>query len=54
MPTPRFDKFYRYAELTRLLKAYAKEYPQFVRLASLGRMLKSPPFGWMAIFTPPR
>ena len=32
MPKVRFDKFYRYDELTRLLKAYAKEYPDFIRL----------------------
>jgi hypothetical protein len=27
MPKIRFNKFYRYEELTRLLKAYAREYP---------------------------
>jgi murein tripeptide amidase MpaA len=37
MPNPRFDKFYRYTELTRLLKAYAKEYPDLIRLQSIGK-----------------
>lgn len=37
MPKPRFNKFYRYNELTRLLKAYAKEYPNLIRLESIGR-----------------
>ncbi len=37
MPKIRFDKFYRYDELTRLLKAYAKEYPNLIRLESIGK-----------------
>jgi len=37
MPNIRFDKFYRYNELTRLLKAYAKEYPELIRLESIGK-----------------
>jgi murein tripeptide amidase MpaA len=37
MPQPRFNKFYRYNELTRLLKAYAKEYPNLIRLESIGK-----------------
>ncbi len=37
MPKPRFNKFYRYNELTRLLKAYAKEYPNLIRMESIGR-----------------
>src|SRR5512147_2814045 len=37
MPTARFDKFYRYAELTHLLKAYVKEYPNLLRLESIGK-----------------
>jgi len=37
MPKTRFDKFYRYNELTRLLKAYAKEYPNLIRLESIGK-----------------
>jgi len=37
MPNIRFDKFYRYNELTRLLKDYAKEYPNLIRLESIGK-----------------
>ena len=37
MPKPRFNKFYRYSELTRLLKAYASEYPNLIRLESIGK-----------------
>jgi murein tripeptide amidase MpaA len=37
MPKIRFNKFYRYNELTRLLKAYAKEYPSLIRLESSGK-----------------
>ena len=37
MPAIRFNRFYRYTELTRLLKAYAKEYPNLIRLESIGK-----------------
>jgi murein tripeptide amidase MpaA len=37
MPAIRFDRFYRYDQLTRLLKAYAKEYPNLIRLESIGQ-----------------
>jgi murein tripeptide amidase MpaA len=37
MPSVRFDRFYRYAELTDLLKAFATEYPELVTLESIGR-----------------
>lgn len=37
MPNIRFNKFYRYTELTRLLKEYAKEYPNLIRLESIGK-----------------
>jgi len=37
MPKIRFNKFYKYNELTRLLKAYAKEYPNLIRLESIGK-----------------
>ena len=37
MPNVRFNKFYRYNELTRLLKEYAKEYPNLIRLGSIGK-----------------
>jgi murein tripeptide amidase MpaA len=37
MPKIRFNRFYRYPELTRLLKEYAKEYPDLIRLESIGK-----------------
>ncbi len=37
MAKPRFNKFCRYEELTSLLKAYAKEYPNLIRLESIGK-----------------
>lgn len=37
MPTTAFDRFYRYAELTELLKAYAEEYPGLVKMESIGQ-----------------
>src|SRR5512139_2714447 len=37
MPKIRFNTFYRYPELTRLLKEYAKEYPNLIRLESIGK-----------------
>lgn len=36
-PVPRFDQFYRYPELTRLLQDYAEAAPNLVQLQSLGR-----------------
>lgn len=37
MPNVQFDRFYRYAELTRILKAYEKEYPNLIRMESIGK-----------------
>jgi murein tripeptide amidase MpaA len=37
MPNIRFNKFYRYPELTGFLKDYAKEYSDFIRLESIGK-----------------
>jgi murein tripeptide amidase MpaA len=37
MPKIRFNKFHRYNELTRLLKQYAKEFPDLIRLESIGK-----------------
>ena len=37
MPNVKFDRFYRYADMTRILKAYAKEYPNLIRLESIGK-----------------
>lgn len=37
IPVPRFDQFYRHAELTRLLQDYAAAVPQLVQLLSIGQ-----------------
>ncbi|MCU0967615.1 MAG: M14 family metallopeptidase [Rubrivivax sp.] len=37
IPVPRFDVFYRHAELTRLLQDYAAALPGLVELRSIGR-----------------
>ena len=37
LPVPRFDQFYRHAELTRLLQDYAAAAPQIVGLSSIGQ-----------------
>ncbi len=37
MPDVRFDTYYRYDELTRILQAYAAEYPHLVRVESIGK-----------------
>lgn len=37
IPVPRFDQFYRHAELTRLLQDYAAAAPQLVQLRSIGK-----------------
>ncbi len=37
IPVPRFDTFYRHAELTRLLHDYAEALPGLVRVSSLGK-----------------
>jgi murein tripeptide amidase MpaA len=37
MPQPRFDTYYRYEDLARLLHEYAQEYPDLVRVESIGQ-----------------
>ncbi|ARV57555.1 carboxypeptidase [Nostocales cyanobacterium HT-58-2] len=37
MPDVRFDKYYRYEDLTRILHAYAEEFPELVRIESIGK-----------------
>ncbi len=37
MPDVRFDKYYRYHELTRVLKEFAKEHPKLVRVETIGK-----------------
>src|SRR5258708_3232332 len=37
MPAIAFDRFYRYAELTELLRAFAREYPELVAIEAIGK-----------------
>jgi murein tripeptide amidase MpaA len=37
MPDIQFDRYYRYEDLTRLLLAYEEEYPELVKVHSLGK-----------------
>ena len=37
MPQVRFDTYYQYEDLTRILQGYAQEYPRLVQLESIGR-----------------
>ena len=37
IPVPRFDQFYRYGELTRLLQDYAAAAPHLIKLQSIGK-----------------
>ncbi|HXH60876.1 MAG TPA: M14 family metallopeptidase [Fimbriimonadaceae bacterium] len=37
MPRVEFDRYYRYDELTSLLKAFAKEHPGLVQMESIGK-----------------
>ncbi len=37
MPQVKFNRFYRYDELAKILKAYAKKYPSLLRLESIGK-----------------
>jgi murein tripeptide amidase MpaA len=37
MRKPRFDRYYRYADLTRVLRQYAAQYPGLLKLESIGK-----------------
>ncbi|HET9980578.1 MAG TPA: M14 family metallopeptidase, partial [Ktedonobacterales bacterium] len=37
MPEIAFDRFYRYDDLTRLVHAFAEEYPHLMRVESIGK-----------------
>ena len=37
MPDIQFDRYYRYDDLTRLLHAYAAEFPNLVKVGSIGK-----------------
>ena len=37
MPEVEFNKYYRYEDLTRILQAYAQEFPQLISINSIGK-----------------
>jgi murein tripeptide amidase MpaA len=37
MPNVRFDKYYHYEDLTRILHDYAEEFPHLVTIESIGK-----------------
>ena len=49
IPVPRFDQFYRHAELTRLLQDYAAAVPQLVSLQSIGKSFEGRDIWLLAI-----
>ncbi len=50
MPEVRFDTYYRYDDLTRILQGYAEEYPALVRLESAGQSYEGRDI-WVATLT---
>jgi murein tripeptide amidase MpaA len=50
MPEITFDRYYRYDEITQLLQAFAEEYPQLVRIESLGHSYEGRDI-WLAVVT---
>jgi len=50
LPTPQFDRFLRYPELTQLLRAYAEAAPHLVQLRSIGRSHEGRDI-WLAVLT---
>ena len=50
MPAVRFDKFYKYDELTTILKAWASEHPARFKLASIGKSFEGRDI-WLATIT---
>ena len=50
LPTPRFDTFYRHAELTRLLQEYAAARPALVQLRSIGKSFEGRDI-WLLVLT---
>ncbi len=50
MPDVRFDTYYRYADLTRILREYAAEYPHLVRVESIGQSYEGRDI-WLATVT---
>lgn len=50
MPAVQFNRYYRYEELTALLHAYAEEFPDLVKLESLGKSYEGRDV-WLATVT---
>lgn len=50
MPDTKFDRYYRYDDLTVLLKAYAEEYPELVTVESIGQSYEGRDI-WVATIT---
>ncbi len=50
MPDISFDRFYRHAEISDLLKAYAEEYPDLVTVQSIGKSYEGRDI-WVASLT---
>ena len=50
MPDVRFDTYYRYEDLTGILLGFAEEFPQFVRLESIGQSYEGREI-WVATVT---
>jgi murein tripeptide amidase MpaA len=50
MPDVRFNTYYRYEDLTRILQGYAEEYPQLVRVESIGKSYEGRDI-WLATVT---
>ncbi len=50
MPDVRFDTYYRYGDLTRILQAYAEKVPHLVRLESIGQSFEERDI-WVATVT---
>ena len=50
MPEIHFDRYYRYAELTGLMEAWAREYSHLCRLASIGKSYEGRDI-WVLIVT---
>lgn len=50
LPTPRFDQFYRYEELTALLFSYAEALPNLVSVRSIGKSYEGRDI-WVLVLT---
>jgi len=50
LPVPRFDRFYKHDELTRLLQEYAQALPELIELRAIGRSFEGRDI-WLAVVT---